>query len=89
MYEMFRLMSIYNTLHDSVHARHTHIKVQHGVSKTADSFTWVTPIFELYCVAGPNVNRKALAQSANKILQWIHKEEERLFIISGAVSLTS
>lgn len=43
-------------------------------------------MFELYCVAGPNANRNALAQSASKIVQWVQKEEERLFIIGGAVS---
>ena len=46
-------------------------------------------MFELYCVAGPNANRNALAQSASKIVQWVQQEEERLFIIGGAVSCSS
>ncbi|OJJ85855.1 guanine nucleotide exchange factor MON1 [Aspergillus glaucus CBS 516.65] len=81
-----RLMSTYNNLHASIHAKHTHVKVHHCVSQSATSFAWVTPMFELYCVAGPNANRNALAQSASKIVQWVQKEEERLFIIGGAVS---
>ncbi|KAL1982330.1 hypothetical protein VTN96DRAFT_1424 [Rasamsonia emersonii] len=80
-----RLISTYNALHDSVHARGTHVKVHHSVSRSASSFAWVTPIFEFYCVAGPNTNRNALAQSANKIVRWVQQEEERLFIIGGAV----
>ncbi|KAJ9296573.1 hypothetical protein DTO271G3_5271 [Paecilomyces variotii] len=80
-----RLISTYNTLHASVHAKHAHVKVHHNVSRTASSFAWVTPIFELYCVAGPNTNRNALSQSASKIIQWVRQEEERLFIIGGAV----
>lgn len=81
-----RLISTYNSLHASVHAKHTHVKVHHSVSRTASSFAWVTPIFELYCVAPANTNRNALSQSAGKIVQWAQREEERLFIIGGAVS---
>jgi hypothetical protein len=61
------------------------VKVHHCISQSASSFAWVTPIFELYCVASPNANRNALAQSASKIVQWVQREEERLFIIGGAV----
>ncbi|CAI7589056.1 unnamed protein product [Penicillium palitans] len=80
-----RLMSIYNNLHASIHAKNTHVKVHHCVSRSATSFGWVTPVFELYCIAEPNTNRNALAQSASKIAQWVQREEERLFIIGGAV----
>ncbi|RHZ58533.1 guanine nucleotide exchange factor MON1 [Aspergillus thermomutatus] len=69
----------------SIHAKHAHVKVHHCISQSASSFAWVTPIFELYCVASPNANRNALAQSASKIVQWVQREEERLFIIGGAV----
>ncbi|KAJ5513475.1 Vacuolar fusion protein MON1 [Penicillium fimorum] len=80
-----RLMSIYNNLHASIHAKNTHVKVHHCVSRSATSFGWVTPVFEFYCIAEPNTNRNALAQSASKIAQWVQREEERLFIIGGAV----
>lgn len=79
-------MSIYNNLHSSIHAKNTHVKVHHCVSRSASSFGWVTPLFELYCVAEPNANRNALVQCATKIAQWVQQEEERLFIIGGAVS---
>ncbi|KAL4750825.1 hypothetical protein BDW72DRAFT_193484 [Aspergillus terricola var. indicus] len=80
-----RLISTYNNLHASVHAKHTHVKVHHCVTQSSSSFAWITPVFELYCVAGPHANRNALAQSASKVVQWVQKEEERLFIFSGAV----
>ncbi|KAJ5596260.1 hypothetical protein N7450_002718 [Penicillium hetheringtonii] len=82
-----RLMSVYNNLHASIHAKNTHVKVHHCVSRSATSFAWVTPVFELYCIAEPSANRNALVQSASKIAQWVQQEEERLFIIGGAVSL--
>ncbi|WEW58022.1 Vacuolar fusion protein mon1 [Emydomyces testavorans] len=81
-----RLLSTYQALHGSIHAKHTHVKVQHCVSSFMDSLAWVTPKFELYCVASPNSNRNALSQSANKIAQWVQQEEERVFIIGGAAS---
>jgi hypothetical protein len=78
-------MSIYHELHASVHAKHAAVKVHHSISTVATALAWVTPMFELYCVAGPSTSRNALAQSANKVVQWIQKEEERIFIIGGAV----
>ncbi|KAJ5495850.1 Vacuolar fusion protein mon1 [Penicillium diatomitis] len=80
-----RLMSAYNNIHSSIHAKNSQIKVHYCVSKSASTFAWVTPIFELYCVAEPNANRKALVQGASRIAQWAQREEERLFIIGGAV----
>ena len=56
------------------------------MSRDSTSLAWLTPVFELYCIAGPHASRNALAQSANKIVQWLRREEERLFIIGGAVS---
>ncbi|KAG6363396.1 hypothetical protein INS49_008495 [Diaporthe citri] len=80
-----RLMTLYHQLHASVHARHSHLKVLHCVGQDATSLAWVTPIFEFYCVAGPNASRAVMTQGANKIIQWAKREEERLFIIGGGV----
>ncbi|KAL8961691.1 MAG: hypothetical protein Q9193_001787, partial [Seirophora villosa] len=79
-----RLLSLYHNLHAVVHARNAHLKVHHCISRDAVSLAWVTPLFELYCVAGPNTNRNALAHNANKVVQWARREEERIFIIGGA-----
>jgi len=84
--DLFRLLSLYHTLHAGVHAKMAHLKVHHCVSRESISLAWITPLFELYCVAGPNATRNALAQSANKVVQWVRREEERVFIIGGAVS---
>lgn len=80
-----RLMTLYHHLHASVHARHSHLKVLHCVGEDATSLAWVTPVFEFYCVAGPNVSRGMMTQGANKLIRWAQKEEERLFIIGGGV----
>ncbi|KAF7191575.1 Vacuolar fusion protein MON1 [Pseudocercospora fuligena] len=80
-----RLMNLYSQLHESTHSRTAHLKVQHSIANDSTALAWETPLFELYCVAGPNTSRAALAQGANKVVQWIRREEERVFIIGGAV----
>lgn len=80
-----RLMGLYHSLHAATHGKHSHLKVLHCVGRDSVSLAWTTPIFEFYCVGGPNVSRSTLAQGANKIIQWVRREEERVFIIGGAV----
>ncbi|KAG9248864.1 trafficking protein Mon1-domain-containing protein [Calycina marina] len=80
-----KLMNLYHALHASAHAKHAHTKVIHCISTDSVSLVWTTASFEFYCIAGPNTSRAALAQGANKIIQWVKREEERLFIIGGAV----
>lgn len=80
-----RFMSLYHSLHDTVHAKHSHLKVMHCVNETSTSLAWITPIFEFYCVAGPNSSRQMMTLGANKIIQWAKREEERLFIIGGGI----
>lgn len=83
--ERRRLMTVYHELHASVHAKHSHLKVLHYVGEDATSLAWVTPVFEFYCVAGPNVSRASMTRDANKIIQWAKREEDRIFIIGGGV----
>ncbi|KAK4612828.1 Vacuolar fusion protein MON1 [Fulvia fulva] len=80
-----RLMSLYHQMHELIHSRTAHLKVQHSIASDSTSLAWETPLFELYCVAGPNATRAELAQGANKVVQWIRREQERVFIIGGAV----
>ena len=80
-----QLLSLYHSLHASMHAKYAPVKVHHSVSSSATALAWSTPTFELYCVAGPLTGRNALAQGANKVVQWVQREEERLFLIGGAV----
>ncbi|KAG6000341.1 Vacuolar fusion protein mon1 [Claviceps pusilla] len=80
-----RLLSLYHELHAAVHAKHAHLKVLHCLSEEATCLAWITPVFEFYCMAGPNMSRLAMTQGANKIVQWAKREEQRLFIIGGGV----
>lgn len=96
-----RLLSTYHALHAAVHSdsskaqarrggtANAGVKLEHSVSASGNALAWVTPTFELYCVAAPGTNRNALSQGASRAAQWIQKESERLFIIGGAVRLGS
>jgi vacuolar fusion protein MON1 len=80
-----KLMTVYHELHATVHAKLAHLKVLHSTRQDSTALAWITPAFEFYCVAGPNMSRALMTQGANKIIQWAKKEEERLFIIGGGV----
>lgn len=80
-----KLISLYQNLHESIHSRTAHLRVQHCVAHDSTALGWETPLFELYCIAGPHASRAQLAHGANQVVQWIRREEERVFIIGGAV----
>ena len=80
-----KLMNLYSSLHENIHSKTAHLKVQHCTSSDATALAWETPLFELYCVAGPQASKANLAHGANRVVQWIRREEERVFIIGGAV----
>ena len=80
-----RLISLYSSLHASIHARTAHLKVHHCVAKDAVALAWETQAFELYCVAGPGTSREVVAREASRVVKWVRREEERVFIIGGAV----
>ncbi|KAF9700941.1 hypothetical protein EKO04_000844 [Ascochyta lentis] len=80
-----RLITLYAHLHATLHAKPTALKVHHETGSSCIALAWSTPLFELYAVAPPNTSRAALAQAAMKIVQWVRREEERVFIIGGAV----
>ncbi|KAK5129894.1 hypothetical protein LTR08_002730 [Meristemomyces frigidus] len=83
-----KLMNLYQSLHASVHNSRAGaaVKVLHTVlAGEATALAWETPVFELYCVGGPKATRGELARGAERVVQWIRREEERVFIIGGAV----
>lgn len=83
--ERRRLLSLYAHLHSTLHSKPTSLKIHHETSSSCIALGWSTPLFELYAVAPPTTSRAALAQGAMKVVQWVRREEERVFIIGGAV----
>ena len=53
------------------------------VTSSIFSHSQVTAGFELYAVFGPLVTKLIAINAVNKLLKWIKKEEDRLFILSS------
>ncbi|XP_029358247.1 vacuolar fusion protein MON1 homolog A [Echeneis naucrates] len=80
--EQERLMGLYQDLHSCLHHPSRPLRSFYRCSEAENLFAWVTSGFELYLCFSP-LATKALAVSAvNKLLKWIRKEEDRLFILS-------
>lgn len=80
--EQERLMGLYQDLHSCLHHPTRPLRSFYRCSETENLLAWVTRGFELYLCFSP-LATKALAFSAiNKLLKWIRKEEDRLFILS-------
>lgn len=80
-----RLMNLYGDLSKSLHEKTGKSKVVHWVGREASALAWETPLFELYVIARSGTTKEVLARGANRIVNWIRREEERVFIIGGAV----
>ncbi|KAL5438267.1 Vacuolar fusion protein mon1 [Paraphaeosphaeria minitans] len=80
-----RLLNLYSLLHSHLHNKPASLKIHYEMSVSVISLTWSTPLFELYAVADGRTSRQALAVAANQVVQWVRSEEERVFIIGGAV----
>jgi hypothetical protein len=80
-----KLLTLYTHLQASLHTSPVRPKIHHQTATTHTCLAWSTPLFELYAVAPANASKAALAGAANKVVSWVRREEERVFIIGGAV----
>ncbi|GFR72861.1 vacuolar fusion protein MON1 homolog A-like [Elysia marginata] len=78
-----RLFGLYHFLHDKVHSSSRPLKLLYHVGKYETLLGWVTQGFELYAVFGPLVTKNVAIHAVNKLLRWIKREEDRLFILSS------
>ncbi|KAI9653679.1 MAG: Vacuolar fusion protein mon1 [Alyxoria varia] len=85
-----RLISRYAGLHAAVHGAKWsgagNVKVIHSVYERGDSgLAWVASSFELYAIAAEGASKAAVAKGAERIVRWARQEEERLFLVGGAI----
>ena len=80
-----RLVSLYSSLHTAVHNKTAHLKVHYACAKDAVALGWETKEYEFYGVAGAGCGREVVAKAAQEVVRWVRREEERVFIIGGAV----
>jgi hypothetical protein len=80
-----RLLNLYARLHSHLHGKPASLKIHYEMSVSVISLAWSTPLFEMYAVADGRTTRQALARAAERVVGWVRREEERVFIIGGAV----
>ncbi|KAL9058267.1 MAG: hypothetical protein Q9162_001866 [Coniocarpon cinnabarinum] len=81
-----RLMSRYSSLHASVHSRGVgRNKVVFENTREGVNVAWCTPMFEMYVVAPRESSRAAVERGLEMCINWVKREEERCFVVGGAV----
>lgn len=81
--EQERLFGLYLYLHHRIHMTDRPLKILYHVGQHETLLGWLTQGFELYAVFGPLVTKPVAIAAINKLLRWIKKEEEHLFILSS------
>ncbi|KAF9454805.1 DUF254-domain-containing protein [Macrolepiota fuliginosa MF-IS2] len=81
--EKRRLITLYQTLHDAIHAKSGQsepLKLQYIRTDTESALGWITQPFELYIAISPLLPKSAIIGAANAVVRWVKKEESRLFL---------
>ncbi|XP_028669194.1 vacuolar fusion protein MON1 homolog B-like [Erpetoichthys calabaricus] len=78
--ERHRLFDMYRYLHSRIHSSSRPLKLIYHVAEKETLLAWVTSKFELYTCFSPLVTKTSAINAITKLLRWIKKEEDRLFI---------
>ncbi|PNF25223.1 Vacuolar fusion protein MON1-like protein A [Cryptotermes secundus] len=81
--ESQRLLGLYQALHHHLHAASRPLKLLHQQLDKETMLGWVTSGFELYVTFEPLITKHSAINAVNKLLRWIKKEEDRLFILNA------
>lgn len=81
--ELQRLYSTYFRMHSRLHAQARPVKIIYWVDDKENWLAWNTSGFELYVALEPLVKKSAAISAVNKLLKWVKKEEERIFIMNA------
>nr|XP_039258371.1 vacuolar fusion protein MON1 homolog A-like isoform X2 [Styela clava] len=76
-----RIFSLYQHAHGRIHDGSCPLKLLYLVLETETILGWVTTGFELYAIFGPLVTKNSAIQAVNRLLRWIKKQEDELFIL--------
>ncbi|XP_060899042.1 vacuolar fusion protein MON1 homolog B [Labrus mixtus] len=78
--EKMRLLDLYRYMHSRIHSTTRPLKLIYHVAERETLLAWVTSKFELYTCFSPLVTKACAITAITKLLRWIKKEEDRLFI---------
>ncbi|XP_063792119.1 vacuolar fusion protein MON1 homolog B isoform X2 [Pseudophryne corroboree] len=78
--ERQRLFDLYRYLHCRIHSSVRPLRLIYHVAEKETLLAWVTSKFELYTAFSSLVTKVGAINVITKLLRWIKKEEDRLFI---------
>lgn len=81
--ERKRLCGVYLAMQNRFHSVSRPLKLVHQSTTQEVMLGWLTQAFELYAVFSPLQSKLSVITAVNKLLRWIKKEEERLFILTA------
>nr|XP_028574461.1 vacuolar fusion protein MON1 homolog A [Podarcis muralis]XP_028574462.1 vacuolar fusion protein MON1 homolog A [Podarcis muralis]XP_028574463.1 vacuolar fusion protein MON1 homolog A [Podarcis muralis] len=80
--EKERLLGLYQYLHSRAHNSSRPLSYIYYTGSNENLLAWVTSAFELYVCFSPLGTKAAAVSAVNKLMRWIRKEEDRLFILT-------
>ncbi|XP_028680446.1 vacuolar fusion protein MON1 homolog A [Erpetoichthys calabaricus] len=80
--EQERLMGLYQYLHGRIHNSRNPLRYIYHCGQRENLLAWVTSGFEMYLCFSPLGTKVLAMNTVTKLLKWIRKEEDRLFILS-------
>ncbi|XP_036433968.1 vacuolar fusion protein MON1 homolog B isoform X1 [Colossoma macropomum] len=80
--EQIYLMDLYWHLHSRIHSTSRPLKLLYHATQRETLLAWVTGKFEMYACFSPLVTKSSAIGAVTKLLRWIKKEEDCLFIRS-------
>ncbi|KAI0039675.1 DUF254-domain-containing protein [Auriscalpium vulgare] len=86
--ERRRLITLYQTLHDGIHAKSGQdlpLKLQYIRTEKESVMGWITQPFEIYITLSHWLPKSAAVNAANAVSRWVKKEEARLFLRDAPV----
>ncbi|XP_004584099.2 vacuolar fusion protein MON1 homolog B [Ochotona princeps] len=78
--ERQRLSDLYHRLHARLHSTSRPLRLIYHVAEKETLLAWGTSKFELYTCLSPLVTKAGAILVVTKLLRWLKKEEDRLFI---------
>lgn len=81
--ERERLFNLYQCIYSRMHSQQRPLKILFHVGKYEAILGWVTTGFEMYATFSPMISKSAAISGINKLLRWIKREEDRLFIVNS------
>jgi len=81
--ERTRLYGVYLSIQNRFHSVSRPLKLSHFSTANETVLGWLTQAFELYAVFSPTSSKLAVITAVNKLLRWVKKEEDRLFILTA------